>query len=102
MTIVTMNQTDENHLAKVKAEMQELGAPTIRAIYDGEIYWAIEGSHRLVAAHELGIEPQIIDIEYSDEEIVIQWDGQETTLVISELAHDLMRCRNDMHVLYFN
>jgi ParB-like chromosome segregation protein Spo0J len=41
--------------------MRELGAPTIRAILVGEVLYAIDGSHRLAAAHALGIDP-VIDI----------------------------------------
>jgi len=46
----------------VKDEMIKLGPPRIRAYYDGEIYRAIEGTHRLWAADYLGYFPEIIEV----------------------------------------
>jgi len=43
-----------------------MGAPTIRAYYDGECYQAIEGSHRLAAAYSLGLVPHIVEITIDD------------------------------------
>jgi len=101
MTIITPNKVDQVHLDAVKAEMLTHGAPTIRAIGNGEIYWAIEGSHRLVAAYEMGLEPEIEEVEYSNEMITIQWDGYDEELVISELANMLFDNRSN-HTLGFN
>ncbi len=94
MTIITCNEINENHLNKVTKQMKTIGAPTVRAIYDGEIYYAIEGSHRLMAAHELGIIPEIAEIEYSDEIITVQVDGEDVEVVISEYADKLMNVTN--------
>lgn len=100
MTIVTCNKIDAGHLAEVKAQMLTLGAPTIRAIWDGEIYWAVEGSHRLVAAHELALEPIVEHIDYSDDVINVQWDDDDTDFVVSELA-DILFANRDNHILRF-
>ncbi len=90
MTIVTINKVNADHLEMVKAEMATLGAPIIRAVHFGEgVYVALEGSHRIVAAAELGLEPIIDEIEYSDEMITIQWDGGEEEFMISELADSI-------------
>lgn len=60
---------DADHLEAVKAEMQTRGAPVIRAVWM-EVYgtWvALEGCHRIRAAHALGLTPVIDEVEYSDE-----------------------------------
>ena len=65
------NHFNQDHLEAVKQEMQEIGAPVIRAVWM-ECYgvWAaLEGCHRIRAAKELGIEPIIEEIEYSDDPI---------------------------------
>ena len=58
----------EEHLAEVIEEMKKLGAPKIRAVwmecYD---HWAaLEGCHRIRAAKELGLTPEIIELDYDD------------------------------------
>ena len=63
MYIKTINYCDPTHLAEVMAEMEALGAPVIRVIDCGDRYCAIEGSHRLTAARELGLTPEIEIIE---------------------------------------
>lgn len=66
----TVSETrDAKHLAEVRAEMQRLGAPELRALWhEGYGVWlAIEGSHRLAIAHELGLTPVIVPV---------QWDTQ--------------------------
>lgn len=70
--ILLHSHFDQDHLAKVTAEMEVLGAPTIKAVWS-ECYgaWcALEGCHRIRAAHALGIIPVIEEIEYSEEETV--------------------------------
>ena len=61
--LVAPNKTDPTHLAAVKKEMEKLGAPDIRAYWDGEKYIGLEGSHRARAAKELGLTPNIIDMD---------------------------------------
>lgn len=47
------------HLADVTATMQVLGSPVLRGHYhDGVVYLA-EGTHRIRAAHALGVVPTI-------------------------------------------
>ncbi len=51
---------EDGHLGEVVADMQRLGAPTIRVIwYDGKLM-ALEGSHRLAACHHLGLTPLLL------------------------------------------
>lgn len=68
MTIhLTHADYDAAHLAAVSEEMRTLGAPTIRAIRgDVNVWYALEGCHRLRAAHALGLIPTIEEVEYSD------------------------------------
>lgn len=59
---------DPTHLGQVKAEMLHLGTPTIRAVWieSWDMWVALEGCHRLRAAAELGIVPEIEEIPYSE------------------------------------
>lgn len=61
--LVAPNETNPKQLARVTAEMQQLGAPKIRAYWDGEKYIALEGSHRARAAKDLGITPVIDEVD---------------------------------------
>jgi hypothetical protein len=58
--IVAPNKPVGLHLDAVQREMATRGAPTIRAWWDGEKWIALEGSHRLAAAHMLGLTPDIV------------------------------------------
>lgn len=66
--ILPHDHFDADHLAAVIKDMETLGAPTIKAVrmeaFDAWV--ALEGSHRIRAAFELGLEPQIEEIEWSD------------------------------------
>ena len=49
----------DGHLAEVVSDMKRLGPPTISVVdYRGD-FFAVEGSHRLAAAHYLGLIPKI-------------------------------------------
>ncbi|HQU16636.1 MAG TPA: hypothetical protein PLO69_11115 [Gammaproteobacteria bacterium] len=67
-TIVTINQTDVDHLAHVTEQMRALGSPTIRAIRDEAqgVIVALEGSHRLAAAKALGLTPRFVMLTDDD------------------------------------
>lgn len=83
---------DANKLAAVKAEMQSMGAPTIKAVYmpNWDIWVALEGCHRLRAAHDLGLTPYIDEVEYSDE-LTSMDDGEEMPIsVICDDAYSYM------------
>ena len=51
------NEIDAKKLNEVMEEMKVLGRPRIDVVDTGEEYLALEGSHRLTAAHKLGIKP---------------------------------------------
>lgn len=82
---------DESHLSAVKAQMIKMGAPAIHAVWMecyGH-YVALEGSHRIRSAKELGYTPEIIEVEYSDEmcTTVAGYDGDED-YPISDICDD--------------
>lgn len=85
---------DPAHLAEVTAQMQKLGPPTIRAVWDpnNQEWLAIEGSHRLRAAAALGLTPVIEEMEFEDEDAPIGeafgWDDDTT---VTELREDSWR-----------
>ena len=63
------NHYSEEHLKEVIAEMRELGAPTIKAVWVEcwGIWAAIEGCHRIRAAAALDLLPEIDEVEYSED-----------------------------------
>jgi hypothetical protein len=62
------NHFDQSHLEKVIEEMKTLGIPTIRAFYDEieDEYVALEGCHRIRAAKELGLTPNVEVLNFSE------------------------------------
>lgn len=60
MKILIQNRITPDRYEKVKSLMVTLGDPSIDCIQISENYfYALEGSHRLTAAKELGYEPQL-------------------------------------------
>ncbi|MGK2287275.1 ParB N-terminal domain-containing protein [Pedomonas sp. V897] len=79
--IYAIHGCDAEHLEEVKAQMKALGAPVIRVVDCGDYYQALEGSHRLAAAAELGLEPELA-IYGQDDEIDLRefdWFDGDTT-----------------------
>ena len=62
--VLLLNETDIGVVVDVMLEMEKLGAPTIRANFDGETIYALEGSHRIVAAHNLGLTPNFVFVDF--------------------------------------
>lgn len=86
MTVIAPNKVTPDHLAEVMAEMMVLGAPTIKAFDTGELYRAVEGSHRLHAAVELGL-TIYIDVVTEDDEIGHDFDDVDGCLVSDVLDY---------------
>lgn len=82
-TVLLHDHYDEIHLEEVKAEMKIMGAPRIKAIFDGEIYGALEGCHRLRAAYDLGLMPVIEEVNPGDV-VTIEIDGDATELTYEQ------------------
>jgi len=55
MTIVTIHQYNEQHLAEVMEVARKIGKVEINVYYDGEMAYCLEGVHRVEAAKRLGI-----------------------------------------------
>jgi hypothetical protein len=65
--ITPCNTACPDHLAKVVTEMVAMGAPIIRIVQvDGADWQAVDGSHRLAAAAQLGIEPVLVAVDRDD------------------------------------
>ena len=86
---------DQAHLDVVMAEMKTLGAPTIKAVWMEchGVWAALEGCHRLRAAHALGLTPEIEEVEYSDETLESIGCDCKDGVTISEIADDLPRAK---------
>lgn len=65
-TVFAIHAPFADKLAEVTAEMEMLGAPTIEVVNCGDHFMALEGSHRLAAAHALGLKPELVIHEQSD------------------------------------
>jgi hypothetical protein len=82
---------DVEHLAEVIEKMKTLGAPKIHAVWMEcyNHYAALEGCHRIRAAKVLGLVPEIIEVDYSDEmaSTILGYDGDED-YPISEICDD--------------
>jgi len=59
-TVYAIHAPETGKLAQVTAQMENLGAPTIEVVDCGDYMQALEGSHRLAAAHALGLMPHLI------------------------------------------
>ena len=96
-TVYTINKADPAHLESVKAEMAKLGAPQIDVVDCGAYYMALEGSHRLIAAEELGVMPEFrvfdkgdaIDITAYDWFNDANWVDQGASYTAGEVAGEL-------------
>jgi hypothetical protein len=94
-TIYAIHAPVAEKLEMVKREMEDLGAPVIRVINCGDYYMALEGSHRLAAAHALGLEPELMIFEQDEIVDITQYDWfdatnwAETTCQAGEVAGEL-------------
>jgi hypothetical protein len=65
-------------LEAVKAEMLVLGAPAVQVVDCGDYYMALEGSHRIAAAHDLGLVPELTVYQQDDEIDISLFDWFDT------------------------
>lgn len=73
-TIYAIHAPDADRLPGVIAEMQAMGAPTIEVVDCGDYFMALEGSHRLAAAYELGLKPVLTVHEQDDALDITRFD----------------------------
>lgn len=85
---------DEEKLEAVKAEMATAGAPKIHAVWleCHGVFAALEGCHRIRAAHALGLTPEIIEVEYSNKLLTAEnglygYDGDDD-LTVEQICDD--------------
>lgn len=91
--ILAHNHYDAAHLAAVAEEMKTLGAPVIKAVWI-EAYgaWmALEGCHRIRAAHDAGITPEIEEVEYDADlnlqDLGLDYEDPTTIEQMADHAH---------------
>jgi hypothetical protein len=86
---------DQAHLDAVKAEMQILGLPSIKAVWleCHGVWAALEGCHRIRAAADLGLEPEIEEVEYCEETTLVSLglDCQDHDITVANVADDVAR-----------
>ena len=90
------------HLNEVIAEMQMIGSPKIRAIWSEMfgIWMAVEGCHRLRAAQQLGLTPEIIDIS-ADENATIQLDECDEIINVIDLLVEMQDDALNLYTIQF-
>ncbi len=80
------HEIDPEKLSDVISKMKKFGRPKIDVVDTGEEYLALEGSHRLTAAHKLGMKPiyNVVDQEsiidpkaYDVDTYNFKWDDNE-------------------------
>jgi hypothetical protein len=76
-TIYAIHAPEADRLDDVIEQMKALGAPTIEVVDCGDHYMALEGSHRLAAARELGIAPILVVHEQEDIIDIRRFDWSE-------------------------
>ena len=54
----------EEHVAEVMLLMRTLGAPRLRGFFDGRVWHAREGTHRLQSARRLGVVPIMVPVAW--------------------------------------
>jgi len=94
-TVYAIHAPDLAKLAEVKTLMIAMGAPEIEVVDCGDHYMALEGSHRLAAAHALGLTPKLIVREQDEMINVTDYDWYdsanwaETNYPAGEVAGEL-------------
>jgi hypothetical protein len=88
VTMYAPHEPDPAHLADVVESMRALGSPEIRALWIGDAWVALEGSHRVAAAAELGVPVVVVPVSEDDE---IEHDlGDVHSRRVADLAEYVM------------
>lgn len=74
MVIRSLNVVDEEHLQEVMQYAKNVGSVSINVYYDGEAYYALEGSHRLESAARCGLS---VTLNKLDLDAVISFDIED-------------------------
>jgi hypothetical protein len=78
-TVYAIHAPHSDRLEAVKTAMSVLGAPTIQVVNCGDHYMALEGSHRLAAANELGLVPNFVVFEQDEALDITAFDWFDAT-----------------------
>ena len=79
---------ETGHLGDVVADMRYRGAPTIRVMRFNSTLFATEGSHRLAAAHALGLEPKlVVEVADTDDGLRAFWQRAAVNLPVYDFTH---------------
>ncbi len=78
-TIFAIHATEAQKLADVTKQMRSMGAPKIECVDCGDHYIALEGSHRLAAAHALGLTPTLVIREQDETLDITAYDWYDAT-----------------------
>jgi hypothetical protein len=71
-SLFTIHAVDQAKLTGVVAEMTTLGSPKIRVVDCGDYLMALEGTHRIAAAAQLGV---ALDLEILDQDDLVAADS---------------------------
>lgn len=94
-TIYTIHAPNAEKLEMIKSQMLALGCPTIRVVDCGDYMMALEGSHRVAAAHALGLKPDLVVFAQDDEIDITTYDWYDsanwagTSYLAGEVAGEL-------------
>lgn len=101
-TVYLIHDIDQDKLDAVKADMASMGAPTIRVVDCGDHYMAIEGTHRLQAAHDLGVQPDFVVLAQDDmldaSSLDMDYFDADQSYTAGEIAGELHNMRNPVLV----
>ena len=93
-TLFTINRCNLEHLASVRALMRGIGSPTIRVVDCGDYYQAIEGSHRIQAAADLGI---AIDLDVLAQDDLVESDSLDIDYFLSGQQYTAGEIAGEVH-----
>ena len=86
--IYAIHAPEPEHLEEVKEQMVLLGPPKIEVVDCGDYYMALDGSHRLAAAHALGIVPELVIWDPEDTIDVSLYDWFEWQAWDNQFVHE--------------
>lgn len=93
MTILTIHKHDQEHLEEVKKIAEQIGSVEVKAYYDGETMYCLEGVHRVQAAYELELPIIFKTLDWDAEidtdcEDIADENGKTTVAELVEYAYD--------------
>lgn len=104
--LYTIHGVKPSKVERIVREMQTLGAPSIRVVDCGDHYRALEGTHRLAAAEQLRIAPQLVilapdDLVRADS---LDWPDlqEDQTYTAGELAAEIASSGNGCYSIEYD